>query len=96
MADRTDETAPQAFPVITGGDAAPMIFADGVLALGLWAGVAEIEFSARALTPLPTGITNADARVVVRLRLSATGFAGLKDAIQKIELMLAPSDAKPN
>ena len=95
MVDPTNPPTNQEIQII-GAATAPVIFADGVAAVGVLSGVAEIELATRALTPLADGSTRSDMLIVGHLRVSASGLAGLKDAIQKIEMMLAPTDAKPN
>ena len=98
MANNPNPASEQNLSQVAGSATAPIIFCDGVAAYGVLPGIAEIELCARIHTPLHEGEggPRSDVLIVGRLRLTADGLAALKDAIQKIETVLAPTEGKAN
>ena len=96
MANNPNPAPEQNLPQVAGGATAPIIFCDGVAAYGVLIGIAEIELATRILTPSHVGEPREDVLITGRLRLTANGLAALKDAIQKIETVLAPTEGKAN
>jgi hypothetical protein len=68
-------------------ETAPLIFFDGAIAWGTYAGVVQIEFGARALCATTDGDLGAPAEVAVhvfgRLRCSPAAARQLRDVIDK-------------
>jgi hypothetical protein len=63
--------------------------------LGVWGGSVQIELAATTVIPVAGGTVKENV-VTAHLRTTIAGFAALKDAIQKIEMMLTPTDGSVN
>jgi hypothetical protein len=97
MAERTGHAPSQQGIQITGNSTAPFVVFDGVLALGHNGGMAEFEVVCRTwVVERLGGATTPEVVVTGHLRCPITALASLKDAIQKIEMMLTPTDGSVN
>lgn len=78
-------------PVVSGTDAAPFVYFDGVVASGNNNGVIQVEVAANALVPLELGKSQVKVKCVVtghlRCGLIAAKqlYAALGDAIRNID-----------
>lgn len=97
MVDEQSKSGPPApgEPAVFGSANAPFVYFDGVGALGVWGGSVQIELAATTVIPVAGGTVKENV-VTAHLRTTIAGFAALKDAIQKIEALLAPAEGKPN
>lgn len=97
MAERTGPAPSQQGIQITGNATAPFIAFDGVIAMGHNGGMAEFEVVCRTLSVNSVGKDPATEIVVVaHLRCPIAALASLKEAIQKVEMMLTPTDGSVN
>jgi hypothetical protein len=88
--------AQQPFQItVAGSAAAPFLYFDAVATLGHFSGIMQIELVAQTVVPDGPN-TKTELVAVAHLRCTFAGMAALKDAIQKIETMLAPSEGKAN
>ena len=98
MAEETSKKAPvvvEQIPSMEGGLSAiasaqaPIIFMDGVATMGGYNGIAHLAVTALRFLPHPDGVKS-DSMIVAHLRMNMVALASLKDAIQKIELLIQP------
>src|SRR5712692_9140747 len=98
MAEKADKPAPvivEQIPSVEGGISAigslgaPIIFFDGVATMGHYNGIAHVCLTAMRFLHHPDGVKN-DSVIVAHLRMNLLALKALKDAIEKIELMVKP------
>lgn len=98
MAEVADKPAPvivEQIPSVEGGVSAigssnaPIIFLDGVATMGHYNGIAHLCLTALRFLHHPSG-AKSDSVIVAHLRMNIPALKSLKDAIEKIELMVEP------
>jgi hypothetical protein len=98
MADEPAVKAPvyvEQIPSVEGGISAigslgaPIILFDGVATMGHYNGIAHCCLTALRFLHHPDGVKN-DSVIVAHLRMNMQALKALKDAIEKIELMVKP------
>jgi hypothetical protein len=81
-------------PAVTGSDAAPIIYCDGIVAAGTLGGIVQLELAANLL--IPTELENnrpPKRRVLVtgHIRCSAQAALAIRDSIDKLLRIPAPA-----
>ena len=92
MTDNPDTPALQV-PELSnpGSDNVPIVYFDGVAALGTLNGAIEIELAARTIAPTTDGGTKVYRIATAHLRCSPAAAADLRNSIDKAFLLLAPT-----
>lgn len=84
--------------ILSGSDAAPIIFFDGVVVWGVGAGIVQLELAANELVPtdLEGGPVRTKVVAVAHLRCPIPAAQQLRGMIDAALNSLAPPDGKPN
>ena len=78
---------PKPTPAVSGSDAAPIVYCDGIVAAGMLGGIVQLELAANCLIPLELDNSKPPrSRVLVtgHIRCSAQAALAIRDSIDKL------------
>ena len=90
----SDRQKPKAPSLISGSDAAPVIYLDGAIAWGEIGGVIQVETAMNHLLPNDQDGVKTKVVVTAHLRCSLGAARNLRDALDKAIAMAIPPDKR--